>query len=84
MLNARREDEQIPRPQWISAAQCLKDNLTLEHVYGDRSLGAMRGQISTRGNANDGKPQRSFLDECACAPSVLGEEYAVNHSLVLG
>ena len=84
MLNARREDEQIPRSQWIRAAQCLKDNLALEDVNGDRSLGAMRGQISTRRNANDGKPQRSFLDQCACAPSVLCEEYGVNHSLVLG
>jgi len=43
----------------------------------------MRGQISTRGNANDGETQWSFLDECACAPPVLGEEYGVNHSLVL-
>ena len=84
MLNASCEDEQIPRSQWIRAAQCLKDNLALEHVYADRSFGAMCGQISTRRNANHGKPQRSFLDECACAPSVLGEEYGVNHSLVLG
>jgi hypothetical protein len=84
MLNARCEDEQIPRPQRIRTAQCLKDNLALEHVYGDRSVGAMRWQISTRRNANDGEPQRPFLDECACAPSVLSEEYWVNHSLVLG
>jgi hypothetical protein len=84
MLNARCEDEQIPRFQWIRAAQCLKDNLALEHVYGNGSVGAMRRQISTRRNANHGKPQQSFLDECARAPPVLGEEYWVNHSLVLG
>jgi hypothetical protein len=84
MLNARREDEQIPCAQWIRAAQCLKENLALEDVNRDRSRSAMRGQISTRRNANDGKPQWSFLDECACAPSVLGEQYGINHSLVLG
>jgi len=84
MLNARREDEQIPNAQWIRAAQCLKENLALEDVYGDRSLGAMSGQISTRRNANDGKPQRPFLDQCACAPSVPGEEYLVDHPLVPG
>jgi hypothetical protein len=84
MLNARCEDEHIPCVQWIRAAKCLKENFALEHVYGDRSLGVMRRQISTRRNANDGEPQRSFLYECACAPSVPGEEYGVNHSLVLG
>lgn len=84
MLNSRRNDEQITCSQWVRAPQCLEENLALEDVNRDRSRRAMRGQIPTGRNANDGETKRSFLDECACAPSVLGEEYGVNHSLVLG
>jgi hypothetical protein len=84
MLNAGCQDEHIPSAQSVLVFQCIKENVALEDVYGDRPVCAVRWQISTRRNGDDSEPQWTFFYECARCTPVPGEKYRVNHPLVPG
>ena len=55
----------------------------LEHVDGDRTFGAVRGQVAAGADRHQREAKRSLLHQRARAAAMLGKQRLIDHPLVL-
>lgn len=84
MLDPSGQDEYVAGHQHVLASQYMKDNLALDDLYRDRTIGSMRGKIPTRRDGHDRQPKYSLLDQGAGTPPVSRDQRRVDRPFVFG
>jgi hypothetical protein len=83
VLDAGREDKDVSGRQCIVTSRCTELDLSIEKMDGHWAVSAMDRQNAARGDAHDGKAERSLFDQRPCRAPVPSQKLRVDEPFIL-